>query len=90
MKEIYTKELNKLAIGFIKREISFEFKPLFNGDGGAIFWDGCDAICQDGSYGRAEGLLEIMGNLVDEAKIDDTVEGYLTAEEILRRIDERK
>lgn len=88
MKEIYTKELNKLAIGLIERGINFKFENLYNG--GIIVWDGCDAICHDGSYGRTQGLLEIMGNLVDEAKTNDTVEGSLTAEEILRRINERR
>ena len=41
----------------------------------------CDAICHAGSYGHEEGLLEIMG-LVE----GDSVEGYLTAEEVFERI----
>lgn len=44
----------------------------------------CDVICHRGSYGYEEGLLEIMG-LVDESHGDD-VEGYLTANEVFRRI----
>lgn len=88
MKEIYTKELNKLAIGLIERGINFKFENFYNG--GVIDWGDCDAICHDGSYGREEGLLEIMGILVDETKTNDTVEGWLTADEILKRIDERR
>lgn len=42
-----------------------------------------DVVCHWGSYGHERGLLEIMG-LCDE-KIDD-VEGYLTAEEVFKRI----
>lgn len=85
MKDIYTVELNKLAIGLIKRNIPFTFKPHCNG--GIIDWGNCDAICHDYSYGREDGLLEIMGNLVD--KTADRVEGWLTAEDILNRIDEK-
>ena len=87
MKNIYTKELNKLANGLIERGIEFTFTTFMNG--GKIDWGTCDAICHDGSYGKEGGLLEIMGNLVDETKTEDTVEGYLTAEDILNRIDER-
>jgi len=46
----------------------------------------CDAICHEFSYGYSEGLLEIMG-LVDEKKSGgDSVEGYLTADEVFERI----
>lgn len=44
----------------------------------------CDAICHRGSYGYEDGLLEIMG-LVDE-EAGDEVEGYLTADDVFRRI----
>ena len=46
----------------------------------------CDVICHEYSYGGKDGLLEIMG-LVDEKKSGgDSVEGYLTADEIFGRI----
>ena len=45
----------------------------------------CDAILNPYSYGHEEGLLEIMG-LVKKRKTGDSVEGYLTAEEVFRRI----
>ena len=47
-----------------------------------------DVICQRGSYGYEEGLLEAMGSIVNEEEIGDRVEGYLTADEIIRRIKE--
>ena len=59
MKDIYMKELSKLATGLMKRNISFSFTAFMNG--GKIDWGTCDAICHDGSYGRQDGLLEIMG-----------------------------
>jgi len=45
----------------------------------------CDVICHAYSYGGEQGLLEIMG-LVDEDEVGDTVEGYLTAIDVLFRI----
>lgn len=49
-----------------------------------------DAICHRGSYGAEAGLLEVMGDIVDEKTIGDTVEGWLTAEDIIRRIDKKE
>ena len=43
-----------------------------------------DAICHSGSYGYQQGLLEIMG-LVDEEEVGDSVEGWLTAEQVFER-----
>lgn len=43
----------------------------------------CSAICFPGSYGYEDGLIEIMG-LVENNY--DSVEGYLTAEEVFQRI----
>lgn len=42
----------------------------------------CDAICHSGSYGHEEGLLEIMGL----TRNGDSVEGWLTSEEVFDRI----
>lgn len=42
-----------------------------------------DAIYFWGSYGYDEGLLEVGGEIVE---IDDEVEGYVSAEEVFRRI----
>lgn len=46
-----------------------------------------DAICQVGSYGYSKGLIEIAGSLVDKKKDGDTVVGFLTADDVIRRIE---
>lgn len=42
-----------------------------------------DVICQRGSYGFKEGLLEGLGSIFDGA------EGWLTAEDVTKRLEER-
>ena len=42
-----------------------------------------DAICQYGSYGYEEGLLEIYGTIAG-----NDVVGWLTAENVIKRIEE--
>lgn len=46
-----------------------------------------DAICHYGSYGCNDGLLEIMGTIVRQETCD-TVEGWLTADDVIERIEE--
>lgn len=46
-----------------------------------------DVICQFSSYGGEQGLLEIMGDIVEEGEGD--VVGFLTADDVIERI-ERK
>lgn len=41
-----------------------------------------DVVCFHGTYGWEDGLLEQMGLLPD---CEDTVQGYLTAEEVFER-----
>jgi hypothetical protein len=43
-----------------------------------------DAVCHAGSYGHEKGLLEMMG-LIDEEEVGDSVEGWLTAEQVFER-----
>ena len=87
MENIYRTEINLLVVGLIERGIRFTVTPVF--DGYKVEWDvpmfSGDAICHNFSYGGTEGLLEIMGALCNT---DDDVEGFLTANEILRRFDE--
>lgn len=49
-----------------------------------ILWD---VICQEGSYGYRDGLLEAYGDIVEA---DDVVEGYLTAQDIIERIEKHQ
>lgn len=46
-----------------------------------------DAVCYRGTYGGSEGLIEIMGEICSPG---GDVEGWLTAEEIIRRLEGRK
>ena len=46
-----------------------------------------DVICQEGSYGYRDGLLEACGDIVE---VDDVVEGYLTAQDIIERIEKHQ
>ena len=48
----------------------------------------CSIIQSDWSYGGEENLLEIMGLLTEEEKRQDSVVGFLTAEEVFKRIKE--
>lgn len=45
----------------------------------------CDVIEHMGSYGHEKDLLEVAGCIVGD-DINDTVEGFLTAEEVFNRI----
>lgn len=49
-----------------------------------ILWD---VICQEGSYGYHDGLLEAFGDIVEA---NDVVEGCLTAQDIIERIEKRQ
>lgn len=58
---------------------------LVKDEDGVVIWD---AICHYGSYGYEEGLLEIMGTLVIPED-RDSVAGWLTAEDVIKRIENR-
>lgn len=48
-----------------------------------------DAICHEGSYGAEEGLLEIYGEIISPMA-GDSVEGWLTAKDVIKRIEQRE
>ena len=48
-----------------------------------------DAICTKYSFGHEKGLLEIMGDIVDEKRVGDRVEGWLTAQDVIDRVEGR-
>lgn len=85
MNNIYFKEMPKLAEGLAKRGIDFKFRTLYEGCQiivGNWTWD---AVCHEGSYGGEYGLLEIAGSICESEDVD----GYLTAEKILERVDKK-
>lgn len=45
-----------------------------------------DVVCQYGSYGYEDGLLEAYGEIVDDGGIGDDVEGWLSAEDVIERV----
>jgi len=91
IKNEYKREPLRLASMCLANNIPFEIAELY--EGMIVAYPSfenrvSDAICHNGSYGRKEGLLEIMG-LVNAEKTDgDDVEGYLTAEEVFMRWNE--
>lgn len=87
MVDLYKVELEKLMEGLAMLDIPFEFRELY--DGGQVCVPGIekpewDAVCHTFSYGSAMGLLEISGKTM--VRVDDAVEGWLTADEILDRV----
>lgn len=51
---------------------------------GRVLWD---AICHEGSYGYEQGLLEVMGSTVVLPSDGDSVAGFLTAQDVIDRLE---
>ena len=86
--KINFKEMSKLYLMLCEAEIPCEVCHVYDGlqiNYPSIENRVCDVICHSGSYGHEHGLLEIMG-LVDRKNAGDDVEGWLTAEDIFKRI----
>ena len=88
MKERYN-EILKLKNMLEKAEIPFEFSEIFGGY--HITYPSnkfriCSVIEHDYSYGSEQDLLEIKGLLTKNEKKYDDVIGYLSAEEVFKRI----
>lgn len=89
VKKEYMREPLRLASMCLAANIPFEVGEML--DGLIICYPSADdalcvsdAICHNGSYGRHDGLLEMMG-LVNEEEVGDSVEGWLTAEQVFER-----
>ena len=91
MKRKYN-EIFKLKDMLERAKIPFKFSELMGGyhivypaDGGECI---CSVIEHDGSYGREKDLVEIQGLMTKEEleETQDTVLGYLTAEDVFQRI----
>lgn len=86
---INLKEITNLAIMLNAAKIPFEIFGYFDGavlKYPSIEKEVCSVICHKGSYGHANGLLEIMGLLTEEEESRDCVLGWLTAREVFSRI----
>ncbi len=63
------------------------YQLIVYNDAGERVWD---AICQTGSYGYEQGLLEIFGEKITGLRLgkdNDKVIGWLTAEDVIERIE---
>lgn len=83
-------ELGILCSWLATNEFHFTFKTFLDGaqiivysKDGSRAWD---AVCHSWSYGHENGLLEVMGCIVDEDEYEDTVRGWLTAEEVIKMV----
>ena len=90
MKERYN-EILRLKGMLEKAKIPFEFSKLFGGYHIVYpnnHFTECSVIEHDSSYGREKDLLEILGLLTKKEykETQDTVIGYLTAEDVFQRI----
>lgn len=84
MSSINQTEMMELAIGLRDRGIGFKTTSFLDGIQIVVGnWD-WDAICHSGSFGHEDGLIEVMGL----PQCQDDVIGYLTAEEVLKMVDE--
>ena len=84
MDTINQNEMMKLAFGLYDRGIEFKAKSFSDGIQFIIGdWD-WDAVCNDGSYGYENGLIEVMG--LPQCQGD--VIGWLTANDVLKMVDE--
>lgn len=84
MTTINQDEMMKLAFGLRDRGIGFKVQSFFDGIQIVVGDFDWDAICHSGSYGHENGLIEVMGL----PQCQDDVIGYLTAEEVLKMVDE--
>ena len=78
--------LNKANIPHTLRNLFDGFQILY-----PEYTESCglvmDAIEHFGSYGSEKNLLEIQGLLTEKEQRSDSVLGYLTAEEVFKRIE---
>lgn len=58
---------------------------VFDAHGNKIW----DVICQRGSYGYKQGLLELYGDLVDADKVGDLVIGWLSASDVIKMVEDK-
>ena len=84
MTTINQDEMMKLAFGLRDRGIGFKMQSFFDGIQIVVGDFDWDAICHSGSYGHEKGLIEVMGL----PQCQDDVIGYLTAEDVLKMVDE--
>lgn len=97
-REIKNEELDKLQSYLAEHGYYYtRVKPSLSGYPNGVFvfsdpektkklWD---AMCHPGTYGYEQGKLEVMGDVIltDDEKCFDSVVGYLTADDIIQRLE---
>lgn len=91
MNSLYMTEIKKLDEMLTQEGIEHSIGELHDGyyirvpNDDKWLWD---AICHSFSYGHESGLLEVMGDclLTNEERKCDSVQGYLTAEDVMWRV----
>lgn len=85
--EEYLKEHRILFKRDTRKDDYFDVDQIivFSEDGYRLW----DAVCSRSSYGYELGLLEIMGSLVNVKEDGDEVVGYLTAQNVIERIEKK-
>ncbi len=91
MNDLYSLEIDKLDEMLTQEGIEHSTGKLHDGyyirvpNDDKWLWD---AVCHSFSYGHDRGLLEIMGDclLTNEERKWDSVQGYLTAEDVMERV----
>ena len=78
-------EMYAFIRGLAERRISFACRGLYDGMQVIAADESWDVVCHGFSYGHESGLLEIMGKFCENES--DDVEGWLTADELLKRMD---
>ena len=90
------KEIFRLKEMLEKAKIPFEFRNIYDGyqicypecsKPDENIFKVCSVIEHNGSYGHEKDMLEIMGLLTDEEAKNDSVLGWLTAEDVFMRIE---
>ena len=88
-KEVNTHEMHRLANMLGGANIPYEIRGLWGGlqihYPNSKDWV-CSVVQHDFSYGGTSGHLEIMGLLTAEEEENDSVKGWLTAEDVFERI----
>ena len=87
-------EFYKLAVTLIVRGYTVEVSNIWDGKQLLVYLQNkeddrekellWDAVIHKYSYGHEDGLLEVYGTIVSNFNDWDTVEGYLTADNILK------
>lgn len=83
-------EIEKLKKYLDEHGYNNKWNSIFDGENNQIIvysdkerqWD---VVCHKYSYGGKDGLLEIYGNIGNLAYSDNSVDGWLTAEDLIKK-----